>query len=452
MNSYKLWIENSENQEFIHQLQINTPSNLHQIFKNIDEAGGSGLYVGGCVRDHFYHKACKDHDVVVFGMNENDLLKVLSVFGQVNYQGAKYGVFVVRMNNLDFEFAVARSDTKSGLGHKEFLILRNPDLSPREEASRRDFTINSLMYDPIRCIVIDCFNGITDIQTHTLRHVSSAFAEDVSRVFRGVSQAARFNMKMDPITAHYCSSLISEYNTINSNDKWRIWLSFLTKSNNFHQGLKVLKDTRWITLYPDLEKVFDSPGYNFHVKLINKSISRCKADNCDEKSFSVIVLTFLTLYMKTFERNNFLSEINCPSSRKIEIELMCNLITIIKEYKYNNTSINKTNNNHNWIISELQIKNIVFKCSKSYHSILNLLTIISILDIGIDNKVFIQDALHFGIDLFVFKPILNGEVLMDILNLQKNHELGIACRKALLAELDGLVTKSNAKQWALSNL
>jgi tRNA nucleotidyltransferase (CCA-adding enzyme) len=89
------------------------------------------------------------------------------------------------------EYALARTERKTGAGYKGFVVHAAPEVTLEQDLARRDFTINAIAKEAAGKL-IDPFNGIADIKSKTLRHVSAAFAEDPVRILRAARFCARF--------------------------------------------------------------------------------------------------------------------------------------------------------------------------------------------------------------------------------------------------------------------
>src|SRR5690606_22606514 len=92
------------------------------------------------------------------------------------------------------EYALARCERKAGRGYRGFTVLATPDITLEQDLARRDFTINAIAQDDDGSLV-DPFNGVADLQSRVLRHVSDAFVEDPVRILR----AARFMARWQPL-------------------------------------------------------------------------------------------------------------------------------------------------------------------------------------------------------------------------------------------------------------
>jgi tRNA nucleotidyltransferase (CCA-adding enzyme) len=107
------------------------------------------------------------------------------------------------------EYALARTERKSGRGYKGFTVHAAPDVTLEEDLRRRDLTINA-MAKAEDGTLIDPFNGRKDLEARVLRHVSEAFAEDPVRILRVARFAARFGFEVAPETAALMKKMVME--------------------------------------------------------------------------------------------------------------------------------------------------------------------------------------------------------------------------------------------------
>ncbi len=140
--------------------------------------------VGGAVRDELLGLAVADRDWVVVGATAQELLA--QGYQQV---GRDFPVFL--HPDTGEEYALARTERKTGPGHTGFVVHAGTDVSLEDDLKRRDLTINA-MARSADGVLIDPWQGRRDLENRTLRHVSAAFAEDPLRVFRVARFAARF--------------------------------------------------------------------------------------------------------------------------------------------------------------------------------------------------------------------------------------------------------------------
>jgi len=140
--------------------------------------------VGGAVRDELLELPVKDKDFVVVGSTPQAML-------DAGYKpvGKDFPVFLHPKTHD--EYALARTERKSGSGYTGFVVHADENVTLEEDLSRRDFTMNAIAKgDDGR--LIDPYNGVADIQARIIRHVSNAFVEDPVRILRAARFAARF--------------------------------------------------------------------------------------------------------------------------------------------------------------------------------------------------------------------------------------------------------------------
>jgi tRNA nucleotidyltransferase (CCA-adding enzyme) len=140
--------------------------------------------VGGAVRDQLLGLQHKERDYVVVGATPELMLS--QGFVQV---GKDFPVFLHPKTHE--EYALARTERKSGRGYGGFTVYAAPEVTLEQDLARRDLTINAIAQDE-KGNLIDPFHGQRDIQEKILRHVSEAFIEDPLRVLRVARFAARF--------------------------------------------------------------------------------------------------------------------------------------------------------------------------------------------------------------------------------------------------------------------
>jgi tRNA nucleotidyltransferase (CCA-adding enzyme) len=140
--------------------------------------------VGGCVRDKILGIKSQDIDYVVVGATTTYMQQL----GFVPV-GRHFPVFIDPKTQI--QYALARTERKTGVGYHGFTFYASPDVTLEEDLSRRDITINAIAEDKSGEL-IDPFNGITDLKNKIIRHTTAAFAEDPLRVLR----VARFRAKL----------------------------------------------------------------------------------------------------------------------------------------------------------------------------------------------------------------------------------------------------------------
>jgi tRNA nucleotidyltransferase (CCA-adding enzyme) len=145
--------------------------------------------VGGAVRDELLGLPVRDRDHVVVGATAQEMER--QGFKPV---GKDFPVFLHPKTHE--EYALARTERKSGRGYKGFTVYAAPEVTLEDDLRRRDLTINALARAEDGTL-IDPFGGGEDLKRGILRHVSEAFAEDPVRILRVARFAARFAFRVD---------------------------------------------------------------------------------------------------------------------------------------------------------------------------------------------------------------------------------------------------------------
>lgn len=177
------------------------------IANKINDAGGRLYLVGGALRDELMGKEKHDEDYCVTGLSSEEFGKL---FPMAHIRGKSFKVYDIENK----EFALARIERKSGLGHKEFEVTTNKDITIEQDLKRRDITVNSIAQDILTGELIDPFEGVKDIQNKIIRATSNAFLEDPLRVYRVARFAAQLEFAVDDNTIKLMKSLKEELNTL----------------------------------------------------------------------------------------------------------------------------------------------------------------------------------------------------------------------------------------------
>ena len=180
-------------------------STCKRVLRLVCDAGGRPRLVGGCVRDALLGMTSKDIDIEVYGLPAEELQRILEANFGIELVGRAFCVFKIK--GVEFDISLPRRETKTAVGHKGFAVIGEPDMSEKEAASRRDFTINSILWDPVEDCIIDPFDGRDDLVAGLLRHTSEQFAEDPLRVLRAMQLSARFQFAVHPETIAICSRI-----------------------------------------------------------------------------------------------------------------------------------------------------------------------------------------------------------------------------------------------------
>lgn len=220
---------------------------LSDICARIGGANGRVFLVGGCVRDLILGQNPGDLDLEIFGIGAK---KLESLFGEaLEFTGKKYGIY--RLKNWPIDLGIPRRESKVGDGHRDFSMVFDPSMALKNAASRRDFTINAIYWDPVCRKFADPFGGRRDLSKGRLRHVSDRFVEDPLRPLRAMQLIGRFDLSVDPKTIDLCRTIdpaaISAERIF---DEFRKLILFGTKIS---RGLELLATIGWLPFFPELD-------------------------------------------------------------------------------------------------------------------------------------------------------------------------------------------------------
>ncbi|HDJ1441577.1 TPA: multifunctional CCA addition/repair protein [Serratia rubidaea] len=213
--------------------------------------------VGGAVRDSLLELPVVDRDWVVVGATPEQLLA--QGYQQV---GKDFPVFLNPQTHE--EYALARTERKSGHGYTGFTCYAAPDVTLEEDLLRRDLTINAIA-QTTEGELVDPYHGVQDLNARVLRHVSAAFGEDPLRVLRVARFAARFahlGFTIAPETAALMRQMADsgELAALTAERVWKETEKAL-QSRSPQVYFQVLRDCHALgVLFPELDALFGVPA------------------------------------------------------------------------------------------------------------------------------------------------------------------------------------------------
>ncbi|WP_313956832.1 CCA tRNA nucleotidyltransferase [Aliarcobacter butzleri] len=313
-----------QNKRFINIIKINLPKILIRILNDLQELGSKPILVGGCVRDSFLNKKIKDYDVEIFNFDSLEILeKSLKKFGNVNLVGKSFGVLTLKIDEYDFDFSLPRIEKKVGNSHQDFEVSTNANLSFKEAAIRRDFTINAIGYDYFKNEILDPFGGMNDLKNKIIKHIDDkTFLEDSLRVYRSVQFASRFEFKIDENTKILCKKIVSsgELKFLPKERVFEELKKLFLKSKKPSLGLNLLKEFNIMNIEQNLEEIdnlafiLKDKNYDDFRKLYIFFSCLCKGMN-ENETFSFI--KNLTDDKKFIKNILILNETNLTNDIKI---------------------------------------------------------------------------------------------------------------------------------------
>lgn len=241
--------------------------------------------VGGAVRDELLGFAVKDKDYVVVGSTPEAM--EAAGFKPV---GKDFPVFL--HPHTHDEYALARTERKTAKGYKGFVVHASQDVTLEEDLARRDLTINAIAKSDDGQL-IDPFNGLADIKSRTLRHVSDAFAEDPVRILRAARFSARLSdFNLAPETLRLMRQMV-EAGEVDALVAERVW-------QELAKGLMEVKPSRMFEMLrvcgalhkilPELDRLWGVPQPEQHHPEIDTGVHVMMViDYAAQKNFNLPV-------------------------------------------------------------------------------------------------------------------------------------------------------------------
>ena len=211
--------------------------------------------VGGAVRDRLMNKKPQDTDYVVVGATPEQML-------QAGYKqaGRHFPVFINPENGC--EYALARKEIKTGPKHTDFEFVFDASITLEEDALRRDFTCNALIFDEENGQIIDFHNGQRDIEQKILRHINSEhFIEDPLRILRMCRFCAQLDFTPADETLELTTKMVKD-GMLKHLSSERIWQEIFKalQSNRFEKFITAARQCGALkALLPEIDRLFDTP-------------------------------------------------------------------------------------------------------------------------------------------------------------------------------------------------
>lgn len=222
-----------------------------EIIKKLREKGFEAYWAGGCVRDMLLGITPKDFDIATSAKPA----EIKSIFEKVIPIGEAYGVVLIEQDGHHFEVATFRSDSGYSDGRRPDAVIFT---SAQEDASRRDFTINALFYDPINDTVLDFVGGQKDLDIKLVRFIGTPherIIEDNLRILRAIRFKNTYNFQYHPDTFAAVKQHAQLAKNI-SGERVRDELNKMIMSPTFKESVEDLEDTGVLeVLLPEVQKM-----------------------------------------------------------------------------------------------------------------------------------------------------------------------------------------------------
>lgn len=305
------------------------------VFNSLFRNARKELYiVGGSVRDYLMNKTPHDFDLTT-NATPDEVCKILKDF-KCDLQGKQFAVIRVFTRNSNYEIASYRKDLSKGRDNKsDTKKVQIDNVSLEDDLKRRDFTMNSLVYDIENKEIIDFHDGIEHIKNKivsTVGESSLRFSEDRLRIMRAVRFSARYDFNIDEQTKFAIKndkrlSGISEIDDISKEriveEMFKMWEYAVSKNDKrmLYKYFKLLKEFGLLTeMFPDIEL-----NYNFVYSLNLQVILACLfIDNVPTKEFYSklvyefkldITLAYSIIFLMKVKKQRF-TFVNCYDMKK----------------------------------------------------------------------------------------------------------------------------------------
>ncbi len=211
--------------------------NAIDIVKTLQDHGYKALFAGGCVRDMIMGKKSADYDIATNALPQD----VMHIFEKTIPVGVQFGVIIVVKEGYNYEVATFRTEGSYSDGrHPDYVAFSTPEGDVR----RRDFTINGLLYDPIKNEILDYVGGQEDIKTGVIRTIGDPierFTEDKLRMIRAARFACRFNFPIYEETRKAIIKLAGNIQVVSA-ERIREELEKILTGPNTHIGIRLLDE------------------------------------------------------------------------------------------------------------------------------------------------------------------------------------------------------------------
>lgn len=232
-----------------------------RIVRCLHDAGHSAFWVGGCVRDFLLGREPEDYDIATSALPE----QVETLFPRTVAVGRKFGVMVVVEEKRQFQVATFRAESDYRDGRRPEKVTFSDAMA---DASRRDFTVNGLFYDPIDAKLHDWVGGAADLRSKIIRTIGKPeerFAEDHLRLLRAVRFATQLGFEIEAKTFAAIQAAASRIKSISA-ERIRDELLKLFRPPHADRGLELLRDSRLLEhVLPEIAATIgceQSPDYH----------------------------------------------------------------------------------------------------------------------------------------------------------------------------------------------
>ncbi|QFR50385.1 CCA tRNA nucleotidyltransferase [Sulfurimonas lithotrophica] len=374
---------------------IDYPNILNKIFDKLYKYDIKPIIVGGYIRDYIFNSASnkkqvltKDIDIELYNATSiENIQQILIEFGNSNIIGKNFGVIKLKIDDLDIDFSMPRTENKISSGHTGFSVQTYSNLNFKTASLRRDFTINSIGYDIFSKKLLDPYNGLEDISNKILKIVNEkTFIEDPLRVLRAMQFCARFNLTADKQLIDICSKMCQK-NLLNELPRERIFEEFkklFLKAKRPSIGLNFLKEVDAFIYFNELN--ISKKDWNDTLKYIDN----LDKTNLDNNTNIIIMLALLCYKMQRINRESFINKLTNKKNILNILETFYHVDIFLENPRKNLLKYNVLKDiNLNMLLPYLRAKNISELTINKIKKIKPIIQGHNLLDIGMkESKEF----------------------------------------------------------------
>jgi len=424
-----------------------------EIVGRLQGAGFAAFWVGGCVRDFLLGREPQDFDIATDARPE----QVEKLFCKTIPVGKKFGVIIVLEGGQQFQVATFRAEANYQDGRRpETIVFANAEA----DASRRDFTVNGLFYDPLTEKIHDWVGGEKDLRAKIIRTIGAPeerFGEDHLRLLRAVRFAAQLNFEIESETFAAVQMLAPKIKLISA-ERARDELLKLFYPPHASRGLVLLRDSGLLGhVLPELAATIgceQSPDFHPEGSVFNHlCLMLEKMPAGADESLPWAVLLHDVAKPVTAEREAATGKIHFYGHEKVGADMAENILQRLRFPKKQTEEIVACVRNHMQFKDVKQMRKATLRrllLRETFPLELELHRLDCLGSFG-DLEHFnflVQQAEELKHQPQIRPPLLNGNDLMA-LGIRPGKELG-----ALLAEIrerqlaDELKTPDEARAWA----
>jgi poly(A) polymerase len=428
-----------------------------EVVRRLQTAGFAAYWVGGCVRDYLLGREPQDYDVATSAVPD----QIEALFARTIPVGRKFGVIIVLEDGHEVQVATFRAEADYQDGrHPEHVTFSNA----QADASRRDFTVNGLFYDPVRQELHDWVGGEADLRAKLLRTIGSPeerFAEDHLRLLRAVRFAAQLDFRIEDKTFAALRANAPRIQTVSA-ERIRVELLKLFRPPHAARGLDLLRDSGLLDqVLPEIAATIDcnqSPDFHpegtvyNHIRLM---LSQLPPDAAEELPWAALLHDVAK--PRTASREPQTGSIHFYGHEKLGAEMAETLLQRLKFPRKETNEIAQT------VLYHMQFKDVKGMRKSSVRRMLMRETFplelaLHRLDClgshrNLDHYDFmLEQAKELERQPQIIPPLLTGHDLIA-LGMQPGPAMGALLAEAREMQLqDELKTSDEAREWARGKL